>query len=114
MEKEQSRLDFFFISETFLTLAPKIYYENSYRSNHSPVLLCIKTNEFQTGKGYWKFNNSLLTDIEFMNIIKKQICEVKSQYYGVPLGHSRSRASPFYINIKTRDFHMKTPNVSEI
>ena len=51
---KQSRLDFFFISETFLTLAPKIYYENSYRSNHSPVVLCFKTNEFQTGKGYWK------------------------------------------------------------
>ena len=29
-------------------------------------------------------------------------------------GHSRSRASPFYIKIKTRDFHMKTSNVSEI
>ena len=29
-------------------------------------------------------------------------------------GHSRSRASPFYLKIKTRGFHMKTPNVSEL
>ena len=77
---KQSRLDFFLISETFLTLAPKIYFENSYRSDHSPVVLCFKTNEFKKGKGYWKFNNSLLTDKEFVNIIKKQISEVKSQY----------------------------------
>ena len=76
---KQSRLDFFLISETFLTLASKIYFENSYRSDHSPVVLCFKTNEFKKGKGYWKFNNSLLTDKEFVNIIKKN-CEVKSQY----------------------------------
>ena len=44
------------------------------------MVLCFKTNEFKKGKGYWKFNNSLLTDKEFVNIIKKQICEVKSQY----------------------------------
>ena len=29
-------------------------------------------------------------------------------------GHSRSRASPFHLKIKTRGFHIKTPNVSEI
>ena len=28
-------------------------------------------------------------------------------------GHSRSRASTFYLKIKTRGFHMKTSNVSE-
>ena len=49
---KQSRLDFFLISETFLTLAPKIYFDNSYRSDHSPVVLCFKTNEFKKGKGY--------------------------------------------------------------
>ena len=45
-----------------------------------PVVLCFKTNEFKKGKGYWKFNNSILTDKEFVNIIKRQISEVKSQY----------------------------------
>ena len=29
-------------------------------------------------------------------------------------GHSRSRASPFYIKIKTRGFHTKTSNAAEI
>ena len=29
-------------------------------------------------------------------------------------GHSRSRASPFYLKIKTRGFHMKISNMSEI
>ena len=50
----QSSLEFFLISETFSTLAPKIYFENSYRSDRSPVVLCFKTNEFKKGKGYWK------------------------------------------------------------
>ena len=34
--------------------------ENSYRSDHSPVVLTCKTNEFIKGKGFWKFNTSLL------------------------------------------------------
>ena len=55
---KQSRLDFFLISETFLNLlAPNIYFENSYRSYHSPVVLCFKTNEFKKGKGHRKFKD---------------------------------------------------------
>lgn len=65
------------ISQSFLSLAPQIKFENSYRSDHSPVVL---TNEFKGGKGFWKFNNSLLTDKDYVKLIKEKICEVKLQY----------------------------------
>lgn len=77
---KQSRLDFFLISESMLTMNPCIKYENSYRSDHSPVILCYKTNEFKKGRGFWKFNNTLLTDKEYVKLIKEKIEEVKIQY----------------------------------
>lgn len=54
--------------------------ENSYRSDHSPVILSCKTSEFKKGKGFWKFNNSLLTDKEYVTLIKEEINKVKRQY----------------------------------
>lgn len=77
---KQGRLDFFLILQSFLSLAPQIKFENSYRSDHSPVVLIFKTNEFKRGKGFWKFNNSLLTDKDYVKLIKDKICEVKLQY----------------------------------
>lgn len=77
---KQARLDFFLISETLTNRVPQIKYENSYRSDHSPVILEYKINEFINGKGFWKFNNSLLVDMTYINSIKKIIREVKSQY----------------------------------
>lgn len=50
--------------------------ENSYRSDHSPVVLCIKKNEFLKDKGIWKINNSLLTDKECIKIVKKIVIDI--------------------------------------
>ena len=57
-----------------------VKYENSYRSDHSPALLSLKINNFVKGTGFWKFNNSLLTDKEYVELIKKKIVDVKAQY----------------------------------
>lgn len=43
---KQARLDFFLISDTLQNMSPMIKIENSYRSDHSPVVLFIKKNEF--------------------------------------------------------------------
>ena len=52
----------------------------SYRSDHSTVVLSLKVNEFKKGKGLWKFNNSLLKDIEYAKLIKDCIQQIKEQY----------------------------------
>lgn len=54
--------------------------EPSYRSDHSMVILELEFIPFVRGKGLWKFNNSLLYDLEYSNIVKKKILEVKKQY----------------------------------
>ena len=77
---KQARLDFFLVSESLIRSTLSVEYENSYRSDHSPVLLSLKINNFVKGTGFWKFNNSLLTDKEYVESIKKKIVEVKAQY----------------------------------
>jgi hypothetical protein len=55
--------------------------EPSYRSDHSMVILELEFKPFVRGKGLWKFNNSLLYDLEYSNIVKKKILEVKKQIF---------------------------------
>lgn len=57
-------------------MSPMIKIENRYRSDHSPVVLCIKKNEFLKDKGIWKINNSLLTDKECIKIVKQIVIDI--------------------------------------
>ena len=66
---KQARLDFFLVSESLIPSTVSVKYENSYRSDHSPALLSLKINNFVKGTGFWKFNNSLLTDKEYVELI---------------------------------------------
>lgn len=54
--------------------------KSGYRSDHSIVILELKFNPFERGRGLWKFNNSLLTDMVFIDKVKEIIERVKSQY----------------------------------
>ena len=49
---KQARLDFFLMSESLLPMSPNIRYENSYRSDHSPVVTSIKINEWKKKDTY--------------------------------------------------------------
>ena len=52
----------------------------AYRSDHSPVSICLQFNNQKRGKCAWKFNNSLLSDFEYINKVKKVIQEVLNEY----------------------------------
>ena len=77
---KQARLDFFLVSEIFMTSVENIDILPSYRSDHSTVVLSLKLNEFTKGKGLWNFNNSLLKDIEYAKLIRDCIQHTKEQY----------------------------------
>lgn len=77
---KQARLDFFLISTSLITQVKKCDIITSYRSDHSPIMLLLKLNEFKHGKGLWKFNNSLLNIPEYVQSINKHIKEIKKQY----------------------------------
>ena len=51
-----------------------------YRTDHSGITLKLKLLESERGKGYWKFNNTLLKDHEYVTLIKNTIEDVKKTY----------------------------------
>ena len=77
---QQARLDFFLISESLLASVEKCCIEESYRSDHSIILLNLKFNQFEKGKPLWKHNNSLLKDKQYLECIKYKIEQIKEQY----------------------------------
>jgi hypothetical protein len=62
--------------EAFITEAD---IDVAYRSDHSPVYIELNFSEHRRGKGTWKFNNSLLYDKEYINIVKECIKDVINQ-----------------------------------
>jgi exonuclease III len=55
-----------------------------FRVIEEKILLSISFNDFQKGRGYWKFNNSLLGDKDYLDCINEVIRTVRKQY-AVPI-----------------------------
>ena len=68
---KMSRLDFFLFSKELMSLLESVQIIPGYRTDHSMVKISLNLNKIQTGKGYWKFNNSLLKDNDYITNIKK-------------------------------------------
>ena len=51
-----------------------------YRSDHSIVTTELKFNTFKRGRGLWKFNNSLLSDMNYVQKVKETIQDICKQY----------------------------------
>ena len=77
---KQGRLDYFLISNDLLGEIRSSSIKPGYRSDHSLVTISIKKKEFKRDRTFWKFNNSLLKDLDYVNIIKGLIETVKQQY----------------------------------
>ena len=58
----------------------KIDIEPGYRTDHSTITLEIKISNFINGKGFWKFNNSLLHDKLYVEKVKNVIRQTKYDY----------------------------------
>ena len=77
---KKARLDFFLVSESLMSLIDCIRTLPGYRSDHSAVTIEMKMNSFKRGKGFWKFNNSLLYDTVFVNKVKDVTKETTLEY----------------------------------
>ena len=77
---KRARLDFFLITENLQSDINKSDIDMKYRSDHSIITLALKQEGFKRGKPYWKFNNSLLKNIDYVETVKKVIIECKKEY----------------------------------
>ena len=67
------RLDFFLVSFGLTQKIENSSIGASYRSDHSPVLMTLLPFNNERGKGFWKLNCSLLSDINYVRKIKDTI-----------------------------------------
>ena len=64
-------LDFFLISELLFTEIEETEITPGYRSDHSIISLKTKGSKQEKSKSFWKFNNSVLKDKEYVTLVKK-------------------------------------------
>ena len=78
--KKQARLDYFLVSETINSYVMHSDIVPGYRTDHSGIILKLKLQEAERGRGYWKFNNTLLKDKKYIEEVKNTIREVINTY----------------------------------
>ena len=76
----RSRLDYFLLSDDLLSLDPKMDILPAYKSDHNPIMLTFIKSRQNRGKGLWKFNNELLKNQDFIDMIKEELFLLKSIY----------------------------------
>ena len=77
---QMGRLDFFLVSESLINFTSDEAINFSYRSDHSSVSLALSFKDIPKPKNYWKFNNSLLRNKDYVKEVKNVIVSVKKQY----------------------------------
>jgi exonuclease III len=81
---KQARLDFFLLSEELLAMVNHSDIVPGYRTDHSAIKLKLDLKKIDRGRGFWKFNNSLLKDQSYIDKVKEIILETKCQYAASP------------------------------
>ena len=76
-----SRIDFFLVSDDIQYEVKSCEFLFPLNSDHSPVKLKMQSiSTDMRGRGYWKFNNSLLKDKQFVSGMKNKINEVVTTF----------------------------------
>ena len=81
---KKARLDFFLISEELLSCILKTSIVPGYKTDHNAIEISIQLSEFTKGKGFWKFNNSLLNNTQYVERVKSVIYTVVEEYALLP------------------------------
>ena len=77
---QRGRLDFFLMTLTLLPFLRNCDIDISYRSDHSVIVLQLQLSKQNHGKGFWKLNNSLLNDKDYIDCINRKIDSIILQY----------------------------------
>ena len=107
----QSRLDYFLISIQLSYNISNCTIKSGLKSDHSLINITLDLiNTQRRGNSYWKFNNALLFDNAYIQLIKDEITSValnthiKKQKYFMGLSEMSDTFSYYYIlNITSKE-----------
>ena len=74
------RLDFFLVSKASLCDITHADIVPGFKSDHSMITLNVALHSNPRGKGFWKLNTSLLSEMKYVQEIKTTIESTVSQY----------------------------------
>ena len=77
---KKARLDFFLISSQLLPFVRTCDILPGICSDHSIIELEIDFSKFTRGRGFFKFNNSLIKDLEYVKKVTETVQRVSKQY----------------------------------
>ena len=77
---KQARLDYFLVSTDLAGLVESTQTCAGYRTDHSLVVMNMIFTHQERGRGFWKFNNSLLSDPAYVKLVKDCINETVDEY----------------------------------
>ncbi len=76
----QSRIDYFLVSTSISNIVKKVDITPGIRSDHSMLCLLLDPDSPEKrGKGFWKFNASLLKDKKYVDLVRKSIEETNKE-----------------------------------
>ena len=78
-----SRLDYWLISSSLQCVVQNTDIRPSVRCDHNAISLKIKVSESTRGRGYWKLNNSLLSDTLYRESIIKLVAKIRLEYENI-------------------------------
>ena len=76
----QCRLDYFLISTSLVGCVEQCDIRAGFKTDHSLITLQLQINDLTRGRGFWKFNAKLLTDMEYVKMIQQTISDTKITY----------------------------------
>ena len=72
------------MSHELLNIIDKVSISPGYRTDHSLIEIHIKLTNNKRGRGVWRFNNALLKEKEYIEMVKHIIKETKREYSNIP------------------------------
>ena len=79
-----SRIDFALVSAGLDQCVEHVTYISSIKTDHRAIYLVIDISGTERGKGYWKFNTSLLQDSTFVQQMNRKLLDMKGAAHNDP------------------------------
>ena len=79
---KEARLDYFLVDTAMASYVEVTGVSSPYTSafDHRPVIMKVDFNKVRRGPGYWKFNNSMLDELDFCKKVRDTIARVLFDY----------------------------------
>ena len=75
-----ARLDFFLVSDSIVNRVITVDHKPGFNTDHSMVMMTVKSGLQKRGRGFWKFNTKLLEDKLFVSGARKVIRTAEAKY----------------------------------